>query len=164
MSDVPSWQDIVAVLASVPKEDELKLLREYVGKVIESESDFTRLGKNTCKFFNMVVHKIGKILIMARLEHGGSLRLEYRPWLKEFFGIDDVSKLPFDVNDIAMQFKALFESEWRMESSEYAAEFELLHGKMAKTLVNELVEKLVKDMLTGPYFKEVFDRLVVTAN
>ncbi len=165
MSDVPqSWRDMVAALASIPKDDDRNLLRKYVKKVMESETTFTLLGKNACKFFNAVVLMICKILIMARLEHGGLQRLDYRPWLKEFFDNNNISVLPFDVHDIAVQFKALNEAELRMESSEYAAEFALSHEQMTQALVEKLVEKLVKDMIASPYFKELFNRLVEEAN
>ncbi len=155
---------MLAALASIPQDDDRNLLRKYVGKVMESETIFTLLGKNTCTFFNAVVHMICKILIMARLEHGELQGLEYRPWLKEFFDSNNILELPFDVNDIAMQFKALNESEWRMESSEYVAEFALLYEQMTKLLVEKLVEKLVKDMIASPYFKELFNRLVEKAS
>ncbi len=156
MSDVPTWFDIVAAFGSVPKDHARNLVMEYVRSVIECESISGPLGKNTYKFLNVVVKDICWILAMASLEKDDPRELNEVSLFEELFGINNISALPFDVNNIVVQFKTLFESESTMEPSEYEAKLAVLQ--------RELIEKLVKDMLAGPYFKEVFDRLVVTAN
>ncbi len=149
MSDVPpDWSDIVAALASVPKEDERTLVGRYVWSFIEREPTFDDLGKNRRKFYNAVMDEICEILARARHERGEPHDDERVPWLAELLG-DDISELPFDVNDIAAQIKALFDLEWRMEPSEYEAKLAALHG--------ELADKLVKDMFARCYFNNLLN-------
>ncbi len=149
MSDVPPfWRDIVAALASVPKEDERTLVGKYVWSVISREPAFDDLGKNKRKFFNAVMDKICEILARARLESVEPQEGEFVPWLEELLG-NNISELPFDVNDIAAKINALLKLEWSMEPSKYAAELAALH--------DELADKLVKDMLAGHYFDDLFD-------
>ncbi len=149
MSDVPPfWQDIVAALASVPEEDERTLVGKYVWSVIKREPTFDCLGKNKRKFFNAVMDEICEILARARLECDEPQEGEFVPWLEELLG-NNISELPFDVNDIAVQLNALLELEWQMESSEYAAKLAALHEQLAK--------KLVDGILFDPYSDELFN-------
>ncbi len=145
----------VAVLASIPSQRAGDLVRKHAWKTINRKKFSGPLGEDMCKFFNVVVYNICWVLAKARIEKDGPRGRDRVSWTKELFGDDNISELPFDVNDIAVQLKALFESKSTMEPSEYEAKLAALQSK--------LIEKLVKDMLAGPYFKEVFDRLVETA-
>ncbi len=145
MSDVPPfWSDLVEALGSVPE----KLARKHVGnlvwKIVWFDEKFDHLGKNKRHFVNAVVDKICEVLARAKLESVEPQEGEYVPWLKELFGTDNISELPFNVDDIVVRLIALLELEWSMEPSEYKA-------KLA-ALQRELVKKLAVDMLFGYYF------------